>query len=166
MNDNTKTIDDQNIDETAEQPVDVQLSEADKLQQEVEEWKGKYLRALADYQNMERRRSEQRIQELQFASKEFVVKILPVLDVLYHAQAHLKDKGLELAIKQFLDVLKGEQVVKIDVLGKLFDPHTMECIEVVEGEKDDTVVEEVQAGYMMHDKVIRVASVKVSEKKK
>lgn len=133
--------------------------------EEIEKWKNKYLRALADYQNLEKRVIETRNNDIKFAAKNLILKLLPVLDVLIHAAKMLQDQGLQLALKQFNDVLKSEQVEKIEVSGKKFDPQTMECIEIVENLKDDEVVEEIRGGYTMWGQVIRVAQVKVGKKK-
>lgn len=142
---------------------DSQKIEALKL--ELEEWKAKYLRALADYQNLERRIAKQRVDDARLAAKGVITKILQVLDVLEAAQKVLNDQGLELALKQFKDILASERVEKIEVVGKKFDPNTMECVEVVETDKEGEVIEEVRAGYTLVGEVIRVAKVKVGKKK-
>ena len=136
------------------------------LNKEIEEWKNKYLRALADYQNLEKRIQSERVNEIRFATKSLVVKLLPVIDVLEKAQEVLNDQGLTLALKQFSDVLRSEQVEKIEVLGKKFDPYLMECVEAVEcdSQKENIVLEEITTGYLMHGKVIRIAQVKVGKK--
>lgn len=138
----------------------------EQVQKELEEWKNKYLRALADYQNLEKRVIADRTEQEKFATKNFIIKILSVLDVLEQAEKVLKDQGIKLTIKQFRDVLKSEQVEKIEVLGKKFNPNLMECVEVVAGDNDDEIVEEVRDGYTMWGKVIRVAQVKVGKKTK
>lgn len=134
-------------------------------QPEAEEWKQKYLRALADYQNLEKRTAQRYSDDFRMAAQTLIVRLLPVIDVLYKAQEALKNQGLDLAVKQFEDVLESEHVAKFDVVGKPFDPQTMECIEVVEG-KDDIVMEETRAGYRLHDQIIRPAQVKVGKKTK
>ncbi len=135
------------------------------LQKQIEEWKSKYLRALADYQNLEKRTNEDRQEIRQYASERIVLKLLPVLDTLEKAQGHLNDKGLDLVLKEFHAVLVAQGVSKIDVKAKEFNPHEMECVEVVEG-KDNVVVEEVLPGYVIHGKVLRVARVKVGRENK
>ena len=136
----------------------------EELETYVQQWKDKYLRALADYQNLEKRIAQSRVEEAKYAAKNLIVRLLPVLDTLTKAHEHLQDQGLTLAIKQFSDLLAEEKVEKIEVMGKKFDPHKMECIEVI-GEGDE-VTEEVRAGYKMHDQVIRVARVKVGKQLK
>ena len=95
-----------------------------QVDQPSEEWKNKYLRALADYQNL--------------------------------------DPGLDLTYKELLAVLEEQGVEKIEIVGRQFNPHEMECIEVIEG-KNDEVVEEVLPGYRFRGKIIRVAQVKVGK---
>lgn len=134
-------------------------------QKEVLEWKSKYLRALADYQNLEKRVSAQRIEDIKYAARNLIVKLLSVLDVLEKAEKHINDQGLNLAVKSFKEILKDEQVTKIEVLQRKFNPQEMECVEVVVSDKEDEVIEEVRAGYKLADRVIRVAQVKVGKKK-
>ncbi len=136
----------------------------EKLKQEVEEWKGKYLRALADYQNLEKRVNGQRQEIVQYAERELITKLLSVLDTFEKTEKHLKDQGLTLAVQNFWKVLKDAGVEKIDVFGKKFDPMLMECIEVVGDSKSDDVIEELRPGYKFGNKVIRVAQVKVGKK--
>lgn len=138
-------------------------NEIEVLKNKVLDVDNQYRRALADYQNLQRRVQEERIQWLQSANKDLLLKFLPVLDILILAAKHLNDKGLELSIQQFLDVLEKEGVKKFETGQKKFDPHVMECIETVEG-KEDFVIEEVRAGYLFHEKVLRTAQVKVGKK--
>jgi molecular chaperone GrpE len=134
------------------------------LREEIEAWRGKYLRALADYQNLERRVNQDWEEQRKLASRKIIQDILGVFDTLEKADKHLKDPGLTLGVKSFWSVLEANGVKKIEVLGKKFDPQLMECVEVVEGGKDGEVIEEVRAGYMVWDRVIRVAQVKVGKK--
>ncbi len=137
----------------------------EELEIQLEAWKNKYLRALADYQNLEKRVKEAREGEVKYASGNILLKILPVLDILEQVLKTNSDQGLTLALKQFYEVLTRENVQRIEVLGHEFDPLTMECVEVVPGDKDNLVVDELRAGYKMHDKIIRTARVKVGKKK-
>ena len=136
------------------------------LTQEIKILKEKYLRSLADYQNLEKRVQKDRKQEAKFAARNIILKILPLLDILEKISTQIKDESIMLLIKKFRDILHSEKVEKIKVLGKKFDPFTMECVEVVEGDDDDLVVEEIRKGYTMFDKILRVSQVKVSKNKK
>jgi molecular chaperone GrpE len=132
---------------------------------EIEEWKGKYLRALADYQNLEKRTQAEKQEIRKYASEVVTARLLPALDTLTRASTHVKDTGLELALNELYAVLSEQGVEKIAVVGKPFDPHQMECIEVVPGTPgtDNIVVEELLPGYRLHDKILRVAQVKVGK---
>lgn len=129
---------------------------------EVDEWKTKYMRALADYQNLEKRTTERVSDVRQYAAEVILTRLLPVVDTFGKVNEHIKDEGLTLAYKELLSVLTEQGVEHIEVLEKQFDPTEMDCIEVIEG-KDDIVVEEVQPGYRFRGKVLRVARVKVGK---
>jgi len=132
---------------------------------EVDVWKEKYVRALADYQNLEKRTREEQRQTQLFASLVVIEKLLPIVDLLEKTYEHLQDQGLELALKEVIQFFRSVGVEKIDVLGKPFDPFTMDCIEIVEGAKENSVVSILSPGYQMHGKIIRPAKVTVGKKK-
>ena len=136
----------------------------DNLKEEVKGLEEKWKRALADYQNLERRTQDLKREWAVSSSKDVVAKLLPVLDTLLLAQSHLKDEGLRLSIQKFLDVLKDEGVTRIETEGKQFDPNLMEAIEVIEGPKEK-VVGEVRPGFMLCGKVLRPAQVTVGKGK-
>ncbi len=132
------------------------------LKKETEEWKAKYMRVLADYQNLDKRAQDQVGEARKFAAEMILQRILPVLDTFTKVKNHIKDMGFDLAYKELLAVIEEQGVTPIKVLGEQFDPHQMECIEVVSG-KDNEVVEELLVGYMFRGKVLRIAQVKVGK---
>lgn len=134
------------------------------LEAEKEEYKNKLLRALADYHNLEKRVSEERQEFGRRAVQNFILRILPFLDNLEQAEVFVKDKGLEIVKTSFLELLEREGLKKIDVLNKEYDVHVAEAVDLVEGEKDNMVVEVVRNGYEFNDQIIRPAQVKVSKK--
>jgi len=138
-------------------PPEIRKSESDI-------WKEKYIRALADYQNLEKRTETERGQIQTFAGLVVIEKLLPVVDLLEKAQEHLKDQGLELALKELHAFFQALGVEKIDVVGKKFDPYSMDCVDIVPGGEENTVVSVFTPGYRMHHKVIRPAKVKVGKK--
>lgn len=139
--------------------------ENEQLKKEAEEWKAKFLRALADYQNLEKRIREQRQEDTKYAARNILLKILPVIDALEQAEKNIKDRGLEIIVKQLKDILKSEKVEKIEVIGKKFDPNFMECLAAQESDKDNEVLEELRPGYKIFDSLLRAAQVKVGKKK-
>lgn len=127
---------------------------------EEENYKEKWLRALADYKNLERRVEENQAQLLSLANASLVGKLLPTLDLMETALKHIADPGLTMVLKHLEDTLKSEQVSEIDALHQNFDIETMECTETKPGEKDH-VIEVVKKGYRYKDFVIRPAQVVV-----
>ncbi len=137
--------------------------EIEKLEQKVKELDNSYKRALADYQNLQKRVTEERRDWLKIANKELLLRLLPVLDTLMLAYKHTQTEDLKVVINQFLDVLKAEEVMKIDTKDQDFDPQIMEVVETSEGE-DGKVLEEVRAGFLIYDKLLRAVQVKVGKK--
>lgn len=137
----------------------------DQLKKEIELWKNKYLRALADYQNLERRVAEQLTTQQKKANKNLILKFLEVLDDLEKGELFVSDSGLKLIKEKFVKILEEEGVKQIDVLGKPFDPQVAECTAVIQGNKDNIVVEVIRKGYQLNEEIIRVARVKVEKKK-
>lgn len=135
-------------------------NEKEELRQQAVEYETKYKRALADYQNLEKRVAGQRFELLQSANRELLLRLLPVLDTLILANQHVQNEGLKVSIQQFLDTLKAEGATRIETVGKEFDPNTMECITTEPGD-ENRVLEELRAGYMLNEKVLRAAQVKV-----
>src|SRR3989338_8764249 len=135
--------------------------EIKKLKSEIEEYKNNWKRALADYQNLEKRRQQDHKELYDNLTIKIFRKIIPTLDLLETAQLHVKDEGLTLVLKQFKELLEEEGIKRIETVNKNFDPKLMECVEVVEDKEKDRVIEEVRAGYTLGDKLLRVASVKV-----
>lgn len=144
--------------DVVEQKDDIEV----KYKQEVEEYKSKYARALADYQNLEKRVREERSEWIKNAGRQILLNLLPIFDTLTMASKHSEDQNLLISIAQFLDALKAEGVSRIETKGKTFDPMLMECIQTVNGE-ENKVVDEIRAGFMLHDKLLRPAEVNVGK---
>lgn len=94
--------------------------------------------------------------------EQFLAKLLPVVDALEAASTHLKDQGLGLALQQLKTVLDEEGVKEMSLINQPFDPKTAECVEIIPGKKDQ-VVSVTQKGYLLNDKVLRPARVKVGK---
>lgn len=124
------------------------------------ELESRLLRALADYQNLERRQVVDRQNLVKYANQNLLTDLLPLLDDLDRAQAHLQDKGLQIVLDHFNKFLSDQDVTEIKAEGQMFDPLTMDCSEVVTGEKDQ-VVSVSSRGYLFSDKVLRPARVSV-----
>ncbi len=144
--------------------IDKSVQEMESLKQQIDEYKNKYLRALADYQNLEKRISDERFELIKMANKNLLVKILPFLDNLEKAEIFVKDQGLKFSKDHFLQILKEAGLEEIEIINKDFDPISAEAIEIIPGKEENKVVEVLRKGYKFEDKIIRVAQVKVSKK--
>jgi len=141
-----------------------------KVQEYLDGWK----RAQADYANL-KRRFENDVKDLaQFANADLITKVLPVLENFRRAFKHIpKEKqedewvlGIKQVEKQLEDTLKTEGLTKIDILGKEIDPAVCEAVsyENSKEHKDCEVIEIIEMGYKLKDKVIKPAKVKVCKK--
>lgn len=144
--------------------IDKFTQEINNLKQQAEEFKNKYLRALADYQNLEKRVRDERIELFKIANQDLLIKILPFLDNLEKAEIFIKDQGLKISKDQFMQILKEAGLEEIDLLGKDYDPIFAEAVDIIPGKEDNKVIEVLRKGYKFGDKIIRVAQVKVSKK--
>ncbi len=117
---------------------------------------------LADYQNLQKRVAGDQQDFIKFANADLLTKLLPVLDDLEKTQEHLKNAGLQLTIDKFKSVLQTEGISEIKLLNTVFDPKTAECAELVPGKKD-YIIEIVQTGYALANRVLRPARVKVGK---
>ncbi len=140
--------------------------EIEQLKKQVEEFKNKYLRALADYQNLEKRISEEKFEIIKNANKHLILGLLPFLGNLEKAEVFIKDKGLKITKDHLFNILKEIGLEEIEVLNKEYDPNSAEVIDTVEGDKDNIVTEVLRKGYKLNDKILQVAQVKVSKKVK
>lgn len=138
-------------------------SKADKLkkklkqcQKEKEEYLSQAQRARADLINY-RRRQEQVLEEFKkFGQAGFIRELLPVIDSLSAADYKEIKSQLE-------DILKKFGLKEIKAKGEKFNPHFHEAVEMVEAKESGIVVEEIQKGYLLNDKILRVSKVKVSK---
>lgn len=136
----------------------------EKLEREKDEYKALYLRALADYKNLENRTNNERERTKEHLKKQMIESLLPVLDNMDQAEVFLSDPGLKMVSDSFRKALLELGVREIELLGNEYDPETAEVVEVVEGKQDDIIVEVLQKGYAMNGTVIRHGRVKVSKK--
>lgn len=128
-------------------------------------------RLQADFINFKTRSEKERLDALKLGREMAVSELLPVFDNLERAFAHtpedLKDnnwvKGINVLERQLLDVLSNLGLKKIETVGQPFNPSTMEAVSVEEGPGEEIVAEELQSGYMLGDKVLRPAMVKVKK---
>ena len=144
-----------------------------KLQEEVAINLAGWKRSQADYQNLKRTTANERMELIKYASSNLITKLIPLFDnfelALKYTPEDLKNnqwvQGIEFILKQMQDILVEEGVKIINPLGEDFDPHQHEAVEMVKSEDESNknkVIEVLQVGYKLEDKLIRSARVKVS----
>jgi len=136
-----------------------------QLEEKITDLENKWKRALADYDNLQKRVEKEKLEFIRYAGVRILEKFLEIYDDLRVCEGHLKDKGLSLICTRFEEVLRNESLKRISALGENFDPQKMEAIEVVEG-PEGKVMEVVRDGWEMGGKIIRPAKVKVGGGKK
>lgn len=157
--------------ETSGEPVE----EKDPLEaanEQIEKLKDQLLRTVAEFENYKKRTLKEKAELILNGSEKTVTAILPVLDDFERAMAdntddpHAIKEGMELIFKKFVKTLEGLGVSKIETEDKDFDVDYHEAIAMVPGMGDDKkgkVIDCVQTGYMLNDKVIRHAKVAVGQ---
>ena len=156
-----------------EQSIEVRLA-AELLQQREEARKNydQYLRALAEVENIKKRGLREREEYLKYANVALIKKLLPVIDDLHRAievartskDFEALNKGVEMTARSLDELLRGEGVQAIESVGKPFDPqyHQALTVEASDEHPENTIIEQLQTGYILHDRVIRPSLVKVS----
>ena len=151
--------------------------EVDKAEQkgesdEAEEWKDKYIRLYAEFENYKKRTLKEKTELILNGGEKTITAILPILDDFERAIADKTEdattikEGFDLIFKKFLKTLEGIGVSKIETTDKDFNVDYHEAIAMVPGMGDDKkgkIIDCVQTGYMLNDKVIRHAKVAVGQ---
>ena len=132
-----------------------------------EKWK----RALADYQNLEKRTQQEIVDKVSSETDKLILEFLTVYENFIRAkEVYAKEgvniTGLDGIIKNMNSLFSGYGVKPIDALGKIFDPNLHEVISIVEDPKlvEDTIIEEIAKGYIIRNKVLKYSKVCVSKK--
>lgn len=145
-------------------------NQLEKCKNSCEEYLNGWKRERADFLNYKKDEMERIGEFTKYANEETILKILPILDSIYLAEAHVPEdlkkhpwiEGFELIKGQLCDFLAKEGIETIPTIGLKFDPNLMESVGESEGPGEPgTVTEETQKGYKMHGKLIRPAKVKL-----
>lgn len=140
--------------------------EKDKVEKYLSNWQ----RTQADFVNYKKRIEQDQVDSVRYANVRLIQAIIPVLDDFERAFSSVPPnspdsawlEGIILVQRKLRGVLEAECVLEIKALGETFDPVFHEAVSEAQGE-DGKVVEEVQKGYMLHDRVIRPAIVVVGK---
>ncbi|MDD4310345.1 MAG: nucleotide exchange factor GrpE [Candidatus Cloacimonetes bacterium] len=142
-----------------------------ELEKEALDWKDKYMRSMAEFENFRKRSQQEKADWIRLATKEFAMQICDVADNFERALLQGDEqamespfaKGILMIEKQLRQALEKEGVKKIEALGEKFDPEFHDALAHIPSEmEENTIAAIIQNGYTMHDKVLRPARVAVS----
>ncbi|MFC0522553.1 nucleotide exchange factor GrpE [Pontibacillus salicampi] len=147
--------------------------EVEKLQQEKDELYQRLTRLQADYDNFRRRSKKERENDLKYKAQDVIEELLPAVDNFERAlNTEIPDEsaktfvdGMNMVYRQLKDALEKQGVEEIPAVGEEFDPELHQAVMQVEDENfgSNVVVEELQKGYKLKDRVIRPSMVKVNQ---
>ncbi|MDD4956521.1 MAG: nucleotide exchange factor GrpE [Candidatus Omnitrophica bacterium] len=143
-----------------------------KKAEERDSFHDKWLKVHAEYENTRRRLEKDKNDQVKFANEMIISQLVPIMDnfdLAFNAMESAPEKssvmeGIKIIQKEFHRVLEDNGVRKIDTHGQQFDPNLHEAVAMVDSVdiKDNTIVEEVRAGYMLNGRLLRPAQVKVA----
>lgn len=143
-----------------------------ELENEVAKWKNEYYKVFADMENVKRRLQNEHSNSMKFMMQRFIEDLLPIVDSFERSLAVENPgeeiatflKGYQMIYTQLMNVLEKEGVLVIETKDQEFDPNVHQAVmsQEVEGVAPGMIVEELQKGYKLKDRVIRASLVKVS----
>lgn len=163
------------VDSTETEEIDIpEISEVEELTEKFNEMEDKFLRARAEIANMSNRNKNEREQLVRYRSQDLGKKLLPAIDNLERAlatevtddQGASLKKGVEMVLESLTVALKEEGITEIEAEGATFDPNLHQAVQTVPADDDhlaETIVNVLQKGYQLHDRVLRPAMVIVAQ---
>ena len=158
--------------ETADSASSISEQQPQSLEEEIKAAQDRYLRLAAEFENYKKRAQKDQAEYAKYANERLLRELLPVLDNLQRALQHAQQsgstngliEGVELTCKQYLEVLSRFGVRPIPSVGLPFDPALHQAVATVDpkGQAPNTIVEEYEKGYFLHDRVLRPATVTVA----
>lgn len=149
-------------------------AELEKAKAEAREHQDKFLRLYADTENFKKRMNRESLEREKYYNEGIIKELLPVLDNLDRALGHAGEpegsggltEGVRMVRKQLMDVLAKSGVTQVESIGLPFDPQRQQAVMQVETADYDegTVVEELQKGYFLNDRILRPAMVAVAKR--
>ena len=172
VNEEINEVEENELENKEENPNLGLFEEIENLKKEVEMWKDKAYRLVADTDNLRKSYEKDHANLLKYRSMGFVERLLPVLDS-FHISLMVKPtdpalanyvKGFEMIYRQMKQALELEGVTEIaPKVGDDFNADNMQAIDVKDGEEDNKVIQVYQNGYILKDRLVRPAMVVVSK---
>jgi molecular chaperone GrpE len=160
--------------EIDEQSENEDLSVEEKLEKELAEYKDKYLRLYSEFENFRRRTNKEKLDVIQSANERLIVDVLPIIDDFERAEQSFQDAkdlksikvGVDLIYNKLLKTLESKGVRKIKSKGESLDTEMHEAITQIPAPNKKLIgkiVDVIEDGYTLHDKVIRYAKVVIGQ---
>ncbi|HLC86322.1 MAG TPA: nucleotide exchange factor GrpE [Candidatus Nanoarchaeia archaeon] len=137
----------------------------------LQEYTNTLQRLQADFDNYTKKVKKEKEEFEKYASARLAQRLLNIIDDFERTAEKVKatgDKGLvtgvEMVQKQMLKILEEEGIRPIEAKGQKFDPYKHEIIDIKTGNEDEVIIEEIQKGYSMHDKILRTSKVIITKK--
>ncbi len=151
-----------------------ELNELDALKKEIEEQKEKFIRLYADFDNFKRRNAKERVELIQTAGKEVIQSMLEVLDDCERAEKQMNQstdlkqirEGIGLVFSKFRNILQSRGLKEMKSIGEIFNPDFHEAITEISVQDENMkgkIVDEVEKGYTLNDKIIRFSKVVIGK---
>ena len=148
-------------------------SEVEKLKKEVQSLQEKYLRQVAEFDNFRKRTAREKVELMQTAGKDVILSLLPVIDDMDRAEKQMESSqdadlkhGIHLIFQKFRNLLQAKGLKPMQVIGEDFNPDFHEAITDIPApspELKGKVVDELEKGYYLNDKILRFAKVVVGK---
>jgi molecular chaperone GrpE len=178
MNNNNETAPNDNQEEKINN-AEVETVAENNVEKQIEELNDKLLRSLAENQNLRKIHEKEKEDLIKYSSSSFAREILNLADNLERAFGLFKDSpkfkseefkdiilGIELIEKELINSFDKNGIKSFESIGKKFDPNFHQALNEVESEEETgTVINEIQKGYMLNDRLLRPALVSISKKK-
>ena len=178
MNNNNETVPNDNQEEKINN-TEVETVAENNVEKQIEELNDKLLRSLAENQNLRKIHEKEKEDLIKYSSSSFAREILNLADNLERAFGLFKDSpkfkseefkdiilGIELIEKELINSFDKNGIKSFESIGKKFDPNFHQALNEVESEEETgTVINEIQKGYMLNDRLLRPALVSISKKK-
>jgi molecular chaperone GrpE len=158
---------------TSNAPAGADQADATRLAEERDQLRDRLLRTTAEFDNFRKRIERERREMADRAAESLLLDLLPVVDDLERAlaaeasdeSAEAYRRGVELIHRQMLDLLARRGVKPMEALGADFDPHLHQAVasDAIEGRRDGEVIDVLRKGYLINDRLLRPAMVKVAQ---
>ena len=151
----------------------VEPVEENKCETELQNYREKFVRKIAEFENYKKRTSEEYVRLISSANESLILKLLPVMDDIqrmennYKPEIKIEDfkKGTDMIFNKFKAIIDGLGLKEIEAIGNEFDPNFHEALMMVENEKVDSnfIIDQHEKGYIYNEKVIRHSKVLVAK---